>query len=55
MFVLITRQMKILKEGYKYFGSESTFVVLRVLPAAVTSQSGVHKDLKIHNLLGLRC
>ena len=44
MFVLITPQMKSLEEGYKYLGSESTFVVLRVLPAVVTSQPGVHKD-----------
>ena len=44
MFVLITPQMKRLEEGYKYLGSESTFVVLRVLSAAVTSQPGVHKD-----------
>lgn len=44
MFVLINPQMKRLKEGYKYLGSESTFVVLRVLPAADTPQQGVHKD-----------
>lgn len=44
MFALITPQMKSLEEGYKYLGSESTFVVLRVLSAAVTSQPGVHKD-----------
>lgn len=30
MFALITPQMKSLEEGYKYLGSESTFVVLRV-------------------------
>ena len=46
MFALITPQMKSLEEGYKYLGSESTFVVLSVLPAAVTSQPGVHKDLR---------
>ena len=51
MFVLITPQMKSLEEGYKYLESESTFVVLRVLPVLssyITTRSTLR--LKIHNV-----